>query len=271
MDTSAPQKPTTEYVNNPFFIATRGINKMFLGAQSIAIMLVIISVLGAIPNLGNRSNQPTEGAGEISADSLPPVEVFVAFAALGLVALAVVIFISTVIAGMSAYAAANVTLGKTVTFKEAWKATISRFWSLLWLQILTGLKVLAWSLLLVVPGIVMAIRYSLANIAFFDKDLRGDAAIKESLRLTKGSFLTTLGGQSLFNMITFGVLSELVTTSARAILYRQFSVTPLANRPAAHGLSIATVVILSVLSVLLVLGLFLLIAAGVNYAQTETL
>ena len=267
MDTPAPLNPNTEYVNNPFFIATKGINKLFLNAQGVAIMLVIVSVLGAIPNLGGRGG---ESSGTVSADKLPPIEVIVGFAALGLVGLALLLFVSTMIAGMSAYAAANVTLGKNVTFKEAFKAALSHFWSFLWLQLLTGLKVLAWGLLFIVPGIIMAFRYSLANIAFFDKGLRGNAAIQESLQLTKGSLTTTLGGQILFNIVTFGILGELVNTSTRAILYRQFTTTPFGARPRAHGLSIAAMILFFVTIGVLVAGLFFLIGAGINYAQSQT-
>ncbi len=55
------------------------------------------------------------------------------------------------------------------------------FGKALWLEILTGLKVFAWALLLIVPGIIAAFRYSQA--AYFlaeDPELKASEAIEKS-------------------------------------------------------------------------------------------
>ena len=258
---------TTEYVNNPFFVATKGINKLFLGAQGIAIMLVIVSILSRITSFQNQAPAPTDPA-KAPHFVMPPTEVIIWGIFFGLIAFAIVVVLWVLISGMSAYAAAHVTRGETVTFKEALQATWKHFVPFLWLQVLTGLKVFGWSLLFIIPGVIMAVRYSLANVAFFDKDLRGNAAIKESLALTKGSFITTFASSILFNMITFGILNQLVSTATSAVLYRQFSDTPLEQRPQTHGLSVATMLLFFLFAILLVLGVFFLFQSFANYLQT---
>jgi hypothetical protein len=185
---------------------------------------------------------------------------------IAIVVLAVILFVSTVIGGVVAYGAARVSQGEEATLKEGLRATFDQFWSFLWLQVLMGLKIIAWSLLFIVPGIVMAFRYSLANIAFFDKKLTGNAAIKHSLALTKGSWITTFASQTFFNFITFGVLTSLVETSSKAVLYRQFSATSLSERPKTHGLSIATLVISILFTIVVLLLIASLLYALLNYA-----
>jgi hypothetical protein len=177
--------------------------------------------------------------------------------------LAVVAAIGTVIAGISYYSAARISHGQTATFKEAWQATRDNFWPFFWLQVLMVLKLVAWSLLFIVPGFIMYYRYSLANISFFDKGLRGNAAIKDSIALTKGSWITTYASQTLFTFVSLGTLSTLVTVATSAILYRQFNAVPLDQRPKTHDLSVATLV-LSLLFVAFVV--IALSAALVNYA-----
>ena len=102
----------------------------------------------------------------------------------------------------------------------------------------------------------MSVRYSLAKVAFFDekKPLRGNAAVKESLALTKGAWLTTFASQVLFSIITLGMLSRLVETAAQSVLYRQLSELTHNNepKPAAHPLSWFTLFLPFLLFVLLI-------------------
>ncbi len=110
----------------------------------------------------------------------------------------------------------------------------------------------------------MAIRYTLAGVAFFDdrKHLKGNAAIKESLRLTKGGWLTTFSSNVLFNILTFGILSSVVTTGANTVLYRQFNALGDKPKPSAHWLSWVTLA-LPIIIAFLVLAMLIALIAGV--------
>lgn len=252
-------KKPVEYINNPFFIGAKGINLIFLKAQSVAILLVILSVL----YVTSSSTPPQESGSEINFT--PEMAVIIAVVAL------LILVGSTFVNGIISYTAAKVANDETTTIKEALAAVAKRFWSFLWLQILMGLKVLAWTLLFIVPGIIMAVRYSLAPVAFFDKGLKGNAAIKHSAALTKGSWITTLGGQTFFTMITFGIIDLLVGAASSMVLYRQFSRTPLSERPSAHWLSIVTLALLILIVILGILLAIFAVASTMNYIDTTTI
>jgi uncharacterized membrane protein len=272
MTKATDSKVSTPYINNPFFVAVEGIRRFFTLALGAAILLVILS---ANNTFNANSFPPTTPVDDPSAsapaETVPGPDMFnepATWAVIGLIALvilAIVAAIGTVVAGISYYSAARISHGQTATFKEAWQATRDNFWPFFWLQILTVLKLIAWSLLFIVPGFIMYYRYSLANISFFDKGLRGNAAIKDSVALTKGSWITTYASQTLFTFVSLGTLSTLVTVGASAILYRQFNAVPLDKRPKTHDLSVATLV-LSLLFVAFVV--IALSAALVNYALT---
>ena len=107
------------------------------------------------------------------------------------------------------------------------------FFRALWLAILQGLLVFLWSLLLVVPGIIAAYRYSLAVYIMIDHpELGAMDCIRESKRMTQGykaqlfkldlSFLLWL---LLSSLPVVGYAVQVVLTpymeTARALYYEQ--------------------------------------------------
>lgn len=257
------------YENNPFFIATKGLNLLFDLARGVAIFLIIVAVLGFFG--GFPSSTPTnddEWNGLSSTvTAWTPSEWTFAIGGTIIVILAVLL-IAALFGGVSAYTSAQIAKGKKVGFGEAFRVAFEHLWSFLWLQIIIFVKLFLWTLLLIIPGIIMAVRYSLASVAFYDddKNLRGNAAIKESLRLTRGAWFTTFAGNTLFNLITFGIISSLVTTGSNAILYRQFDKLG-DKKPAAHWLSFVTLALPFVLfGLLLLLILFMVVVIGLTGA-----
>lgn len=264
---STHKKPTesASYENNPFKVALDGINLVFTSAKGVAILLIVLSIIsvftGIIPDSSEKPGFDST-AFLAGMERMSPGEWIVTGGVVSILVLAF-IFASAMISGIGAYTAARTARGHNIKLSEAFHAVLDRFFSYIWLQIIQMVKILLWSLLLIIPGFIMAIRYSLANVAFFDKNLRGNQAIKESLSLTKGAWLTTFASQSLFNLVTLGVISELVTTGARSVLYRQLSqFKEGAEKPAAHMLSWITLF----LPLMLIGLLFLLIMAFVVLA-----
>lgn len=251
-----------DYENNPFFIATKGLSALFALARGVAIVFVVLSV---ILSFYGGPSVPTDSEG--NPDPTQVTQTFASWSAnewitaVGAVTIigAALLLLGALFGGVSAYTSAQLAKGKRVPLNEAFKVAFEHLWSFLWLQIVIFVKLLLWTLLFIVPGVIMSVRYSLASVAFFDKDLRGNAAIKESLRLTKGAWFTTFAGNALLNLITFGVISSVVTTGANAILYRQF--TKLGDdKPAAHWLSWLTLFLPLIIFALLMLFLILLVA-----------
>jgi len=73
--------------------------------------------------------------------------------------------------------------------KKAWEF----FWPYLWLSILVGLVTLVGFILLIIPGIVLAVFYSLAMYVLICENIRGWAAAKKSMNLIKNYWWAALG------------------------------------------------------------------------------
>lgn len=260
----ATPTPRTEFINNPFMIAVQGINLLFLNAQGVAILLVVLSLVGHAPNLNNSSSPVPQNIPHIAPihDIVPYIPVIIGT---GVVALLVWLAIAAFLSGISGYSTAQVARGKTVTLSEAAKVSLRELPGLAWLQFLMAIKLLGWTLLFIVPGVIMSVRYSLAATAYFDQKLKGDAAIQYSIDLTRGSWITTFASMVLFNAITFNVIAPLINTAVAAVLYRQYSDTPNDQRPKPHGLSVATFVVVIAGSVMTIVLIALLWRAVANY------
>jgi uncharacterized membrane protein len=262
--TSHSEHTTAHYINNPFLIATEGITLLFTKAKNVAILFLILSVIfinrSTISAPAAPAQTPAASTPAPAAVNLPPAAI-VAIIIAGLIVLVAAFLVAVIVNGMSSYTAAELSKGRNVTISSAFRAVLSEFGSFIALQLLIGVKVFLWSLLLIIPGIIMAVRYSLASVAFFDSDkkLRGNAAIKDSLALTKDAWITTFSAHTLFNVITGGAVQLLVGTGAQAILYRQYEAVRDSNetKPHPHPLAWAT------FAAILLIILLAVIAAGV--------
>jgi len=274
---TAPKTPANvpNYENNPFFVAVNGLELLFKKAKTIGIILAVVMALSAFSSLPSMfiptSEEPVMTQEQIAREdqafydgiAAVPVEIWLLIAAVVVTVLLVIIVVGIAVRGVADYTSAQLSRGKEVGFSEALRAVFSRFWGYLWLHIVVSVKVFLWSLLLIVPGIIMAIRYSLAGAIYFDKKLGGAAAVKESARLTKGAWLTTFASQSLLNLITFGLIELLLIPGTQAVLYRQYREYDDAQliKPKAHVLSWLTLLIPLLLAATVILIVVVLIAA----------
>lgn len=276
----ATSKDQPEYQNNPFYVATDGLTLLFKKAQPVAILLIIISTLGLggsfMPSssVQYEARPPESMNGEQIQDTITrnlaqvPTEAWILIAVIGSILLLVSIFVAVTISGMGDYTAARLAEGEQVTIGEAFKGVMARFFGYLWLQILVRIKILLWTLLLIVPGIIMSTRYSLSGTAFFSGKLGAQTATKRSAHLTKGAWFTTFGAFGLFNMITLGLIQPLLQPGTSAVLFRQYSSYDTSNlkKPAAHILSWLTFFVPIVLGLLFLALVAALIIAFINFS-----
>lgn len=269
-----PSTPSNHrYENNPFYVATNGLELLFKKAQTIGIVLAVFAVASALSSLpsmfGGQSPADTDrpsGTGPAAEGNLP-LEAWLVIGGIILLVLIVAVVIGIIVKGICDVTAARLSQGQTITLSEAFRAVFENFWGYLWVTVIVSVKTLLWTLLFILPGIVMAVRYSLAGVAFFDKGLRGDAAVQRSSQLVKGAWSTTFASQTLFNVITFGALQTLLYPGTNAVLYGQLTAVGEA-KPKPHLLSVITVWIVMTLFVLLVLAFLLLIPlAYMNYQR----
>jgi hypothetical protein len=271
------QAKTPDYQNNPFVIATDGLTLLFKNAKPIAIVGLALSALGLLSNIPSQFSAQYEDRMSIDSSNAIahniqsiPTEAWIIIGVIGLFIVLGMIVIGTFISGIFDYTAAKLADNKTVTMGEAVKAVAARFFNYLGLEILIAVKVLLWSLLFIVPGIIMATRYSLSGVSFFRHNMTARAAIGHSSTITKGAWLTTFGSFGLFNLITFGIIQALLQPGTSGLLQRQFDAYHDAKlqKPSAHALSWLMLGLVGLLFVLAV-GLILLLAALANYGFSE--
>ena len=255
---------SAEYENNPFFVGLNGFKKMFAYAKSLAIIFLVMSIAGFIGNLAQEKpgqDEASETAATPVIDSIT-IEQILFIAGIASVFILGIVLISVFINGLSSYASYAVATQRKITFQEAVKAVAKRYPAYLLMQLIIFVKVLLWTLLFIVPGIIMSIRYSLAGTSFFAKDLSANESIKHSLTLAKGGWMTTFASYVTINLPTFGIIAGVTQPGAQGILYRQFNSHQESNtpKPGAHILSVVVTVITGLLIALVIMAMIAFLA-----------
>ncbi len=270
------------YENNPLYVATSGLDLLFKKALSLGILFAIFSALSVfsgvpssfVPNNDEQTGQTaantspdTDAANFMNAISNVSLEMWLFIVVIVVVVVAFATVITVAFKGVSDVAAAHLARGKSIGVTDALKEVFRNFWGYLWVIVITNVKIFLWTLLFIIPGIIMAIRYSLSGVVYFDKKLKGNESIKESSRLTKGAWLTTFASQNLLNILTLGFITPLLAPGTNAVLYRQYSAVS-ELKPKTHWLSWLTLGITILLGMIVVLLLLFLLWASANYLQT---
>ncbi len=97
----------------------------------------------------------------------------------------------------------------TTKLRDLWNP--GPFWRYLGVSILGGIAIMLGLMLLIVPGIIVAIAFSFAGILVVEKGLEPIEALKESMRLTKGHrFALFKLGLSIIGLNILGLLALVV-------------------------------------------------------------
>ncbi|MEK7116658.1 MAG: hypothetical protein AAB837_00645 [Patescibacteria group bacterium] len=121
--------------------------------------------------------------------------------------------------------------GESPKFTEIFQE-YKTFWRYLGVSILMSLAVLGGLILLIIPGIIWAVRFSFSPIIVVDTKLGPVASMKESYAITKGSFWhlfffwIVLALVNLLGLILFGVgllITVPLTVLATVYVYRELS------------------------------------------------
>jgi hypothetical protein len=103
-------------------------------------------------------------------------------------------------------AAADAYLGERVSIGRTYRFALSRLPAILWITIITTVATLVGFILLIIPGVIAAIRLALAPAILVVEDVRGTSAVGRSWNLTNGHFWRVLGTMFLAGLIsTVGV------------------------------------------------------------------
>ena len=110
-------------------------------------------------------------------------------------------------------AAADAYLGETVTIAKMSRFALSRLPAILWITVITSVVTLVGFILLIIPGIIAAIRLTLAPAILVVEDVRGTKAVSRSWDLTGGNFWRIFAALLLAGLIA-AVGTAIVTLPA---------------------------------------------------------
>jgi hypothetical protein len=83
-------------------------------------------------------------------------------------------------------------------------------WSVFFISLLVGIKVFLWTLLLIIPGIIFSVYYSLSSWSLIYENKKGNEALKRSKSLIEGYWWAVVGRNAylfLLYIVVFFVIS----------------------------------------------------------------
>ena len=240
--TNTAQRP---YDSNPFTLIFHAFSRFFTTNMWWGVGLLVIGFLSfgwqSTPQFAGMP-VPSESSTPPSTDSLEknfswlqnvtPEQVIT----FSLIAIFVILFVAllllayfalyTYIYGAFAYVALQSEKGKSVKFEEALTVVNKRFWRLFLAQGLAGIKIFLWTLLLIVPGIIAAVRYALLTYVIMDQSEKEKGVIAAHTRtkqIVKGKLLEVFGMIVASGIIPF--VGEPLRVAGSAAQYNQLAYT----------------------------------------------
>jgi flagellar biosynthesis protein FlhB len=258
-----------EYDSNPFTLSFNALGRFFHSNAGWAIVVIVLGVLGFLFQMGsNLAQVASNSSGSTSSSYTPPsssslepaviIAIVVFVGVLVLVAIVIGTVMKVYFQGMFSYVALKSEDGQAVSFKEAFDEVTKRFWRLFLAQLLADLKILGWYLLLIVPGVIASLRYSLLPYQIMS-DPATEKNIKDShdktKAVSKGRLIEVFGVSTVSALIP--VVGSLVGLSGKAALFNQLDHYNQKNiqKPKVHWLNYLGFILLAVL--LLFIGLIL--------------
>lgn len=270
-------KNKNDYNSNPFTLSFDALSRFFSTNMPWAVVLIVLGIIGFLFQLGSNlasltsSESGSTTSTTASSASVDPA-VVVAIVIFVLVFVLIAVIIGTIIKvyfnGMFTHVALKSQQEKPVTFNEAFEAVTKRFWRLFGAQLLADLKILGWTLLLIVPGIVAALRYSMLPYVIMNESENekgiGDSHSKTKV-LSRGKLVEVFGVSTVAAIVP--VIGSLIGLSGKAALFNQFNYYNQHNleKPKTHWLNYLGFVLLALMT--LFIGFIVLILVLVTIAD----
>lgn len=151
---------------------------------------------------GDVVRASTGGGVDVVVSNEEAWQVAVGSLLLGLISL----FVTLVLVGAVAWAAAGVLVGREPDLGESYRFGVARIWSVLLVSLLTGLAVAGGFILLIVPGLIFLARFAVSVPAFVVEGKRGRSALSRSWNLVTGHSWPVFG-----TLIVAGLLAGAVS------------------------------------------------------------
>ncbi|MCA9338729.1 hypothetical protein KC939_00095 [Candidatus Saccharibacteria bacterium] len=271
--------PAKQYNSNPFTLSFSALERFFKSNLVWAIIILAFGLFGflfqATGSMADTSDKPS-GSSSVSSshdafnniDSGVIITVVTVAVVLMLIFIVVGGVIQTFLTGMFSYVINQSEQGRSVSLSEAFHATTKRFWRLFWANLLAQLKIFGWTLLLIIPGIVAALRYSLLPYLIMNESEKEKGVVDSHTKLktvVKGRLWEVFGVSTVAAIIPF--IGGIVGLAGRGALYRQlqYSYDHKTKRPKIHWLNYLGLVLIGLL--ILLIGFIISIALAVIIAS----
>lgn len=115
------------------------------------------------------------------------------------------LFILPFLTAAVARAAANVYLGEEVGVGRTYRFALRKVHSILWISVLTLLATMVGFILLIIPGIIVYVRFAFGSTVLVVEGTKGTKALGRSWRLAKGHFWRLFG-----TLIVAGIMAGII-------------------------------------------------------------
>ena len=224
---------TNVYLTNPFTLGIEGVKLLYNKGRGVFWLALAAGILGLITNSVPAPSEESDTQ-SLSGQEAVGVLILIFFVLAALLALFVIVW------GMFGYTSSELTKNKHVKFSDAFKVSYKNFWRIALVIVIMSLRIIGWTLLLIIPGIIMSVRYTLSAVVIFaEPGLSAGQVVTRSAELTKKAWFDTFASQTLLSVLSFGILSSNIQTGVQAILYKQLSELKKSGseKPPTHWLS----------------------------------
>lgn len=268
--------PQVSYQSNPFYLCFEKFSDFFEKNTWWAVAIIISGILSGLYNffsnsMSNINDSPANRSETANTFSINQVDAFQGLEVNGIVVIAMIAFIFVIvtwvlqvfIGGLFQYVALKNHENHRVGFSEAFNAVLKRFPRLFFAQALAVLKIIAWSFLLIIPGIIAAYRYALLGYVILDEPDTKKGIIDSHNRiktLIKGRKREAFGVSVVGGIIP--IIGPLAGLVGNAALYRQLQIYHDNNyqKPSVHWLNYLGIILV---------GFFVLFIIGIVALATS--
>ncbi len=261
-------KQKLPFESNPFKSSFDGLNRLFKLSQTPAIIILVLSFASFALNMFPFPGDFDSSSTTTTTAASDPINGAVLGIALSLVFVGVIVMIalSVFYYGVANYVAWKTSKNESTDIGEALRATADKFWTILGIQIIVGLKVLGGLILFIVPGIRAMLRYQMVLFPVFDENLGAWKAVNRIKFLTKKSLMEVFGIMTVAQLL-FPV-AVLIQMGGESVLYPQLKAIKDsgAEKPPTHWLNYLGFVLWAGLFVIIasISLLVLLLTASIN-------
>jgi hypothetical protein len=196
-----------EVLDASFKVVRQNFGTLALCVLVVALPLSILDTLIAASTMDNAFNLDTGATNDVSSGTA---------AAGGLIRRILDLVLSTLASAACFRAVSGAYLGQSPTWQESLSFAATRLGPLIWLSILYGFGLIIPFLLLIIPGIWLAVAWSVSYPALLSEDVRGIKALGRSFNLVRGRWWATFA--AIFVMFLIVVVISLIVGALFAAL-----------------------------------------------------